>query len=272
MDTTKFFTELDRCYAEKRIAEAEIYMKSCLAQAEAGNDPTGIVTVCNELGGYYRTLSRYDEGTPLYEKALNIIGALGQNRTPAHGTTLINYATNCTMNGQQEKALELYGKAAEIFSGPGYTPDFNLATLYNNMSLVCQSMNNFSQAEDYLKRALRILETLQDSRIEIAITYTNLANICSATERFSEAKDLLEQAIDIFLRESDGQDIHYAAAINALGEVYFCQGDYASAARQFEEALKLNIRDLGEDTDSCRTIKKNLELCRQRLGEEAPSC
>ena len=29
-----------------------------------------VIAACNELGGLYRVLSRYDEGMPLYEKAL----------------------------------------------------------------------------------------------------------------------------------------------------------------------------------------------------------
>lgn len=272
MNTTNFYAALDSLFAEKRTADAEDYMKKCLKQAEDENDLDGIVTVCNELGGYYRAVSRYDEGIPLYKRALDIIRALNMEGTAAHGTTLINYATTCTMNGQQEEALNLYGQAAEIFSGPDYTPDFNLATLYNNMSLVCQTTGDLNRAEDYLKQALEILRGLRESEIEIAITYTNMAGICSAAQRFSEAKELLEKAIGIFLQESGGQDVHYAAAVNALGEVYFRLGDYEPAASEFEKALELNIRDYGENTESCRIIQRNLQLCRDRIKEGGASC
>ena len=268
MDTGIFFEKLDALFSHKDTKQAETYMKGCLAQAEAENDLPAIVTICNELGGFYRTLSRYKEGIPLYDRALEIISALEQENTPAHGTTLINYATICTMTGQQEKALDLYEQAAKIFKEPAYAGDFNLAALYNNMSLLCQDMGNYAQAETYLREALHILQKLTDSEAEIAITYTNLAQICAAENRLEEAENLLQQAIDLFRQHSGENDVHYAAAVNTLGEVRYLRGDYKKAAEAFETALALHIRDFGEDTESCRAIRNNLALCRSRLKEE----
>mgnify|MGYP000649489981 CR=1 FL=1 len=109
MDAVIFYNTLDQLFAEKKTQEAESYMKNTLQQAEAQSDLQLVVTVCNELGGYYRYTSRYDQAVCLYDRALTIIEELGQRKTPACGTTLINYATTCNMMGELNKALVLEG-------------------------------------------------------------------------------------------------------------------------------------------------------------------
>ncbi len=268
MDAVIFYNTLDQLFAEKKTQEAESYMKNTLQQAEAQSDLQLVVTVCNELGGYYRYTSRYDQAVCLYDRALTIIEELGQRKTPACGTTLINYATTCNMMGELNKALTLYGQAADIFSGPQFAADFNLATLYNNMSSVCQNLGEYTDAEDYLFKALHILENLSESEIETAITYTNLATLYMEENRLNEAETHLKKALDIFITESGDSDVHYAAAISALGELHFIRGDYTAAASDFEKALALNIRDYGENTDTSRTLAANLQLCREKLKGE----
>lgn len=264
MDMQNFYNTVDRLFAEKKAAEAEDFMVKALVQAESDGNAAAVFTICNELGGFYRAVSKYEKGLPLYEKALQIIGDLKMEGSSAHGTTLINYATMCTIKGDKEKALQLYEKAADIFTCPGCEADFNLATLYNNMSFVCQDVGDFVRAEKYLLQALGILKTLNDSEIEIAITNTNLASLYTAGGRMKEAKEVLQQAVSLFLENGGDRDVHYAAAVSALGDLYYLEADYGAAAAQFTKALKLIARDYGTDNDNYRTIERNLQLCQER--------
>ena len=45
---------------EKKIDKAELFLKDTLSEAEAAEDFGLIIAACNELGGLYRVLSRYD--------------------------------------------------------------------------------------------------------------------------------------------------------------------------------------------------------------------
>ena len=65
MDMNKFFYDLDQLLADKKFAEAEEYMKDGLKKAEEECDAGATISICNELGGYYRATSRYAEGIPL---------------------------------------------------------------------------------------------------------------------------------------------------------------------------------------------------------------
>lgn len=274
MNMNGFYTQIDQFFAVKAFKEAEDFMAQALAQAEAEQDHGAIVTVCNELGGFYRAFSRYDEGIPLYEKALAAIKALGMESSEAHGTTLLNFATTLAMVGCHEQALDAYTKTAAIFEGPAYAKDYRLATLYNNMSSLYQNMNQLAQAEAYLYLALEILEKLSESEIEIAITFSNLAGVYLAMndeERLEDARDAAEKAIDLFTKISGDKDVHFAAAVTVLGDVCFREMDFIGAEQHFRRALALTKRDYGDQTMGYAILCDNLAqaLRAQEREEEA---
>ena len=268
MEMNNFYYQVDRLFEEKKLNEAEEFMKETLAQAEAESDAGAVITVCNELGGYYRAVSRYSDGIPLYEKALKLMRDMGLARSEHYGTTLVNYATTYTMAGDTIKALNLYTEAAEIYAEAGLGADYRLATLFNNMSFLCQDLEDYPQAQEYLEKSLFILKGLEESEIEVAITYSNLANVYLAMDRIDEAKVSVKKALDLFIGESGDSDVHYAGAVCTLGEIYFKEADYEKAAALFRESMKLTERDYGEDNRSYAVLCENLALCLKELGDE----
>lgn len=273
MNMNGFYDKIDGFFAVKDFAGAENYMKEALAQAEFEDDPSATVTVCNELGGFYRAFSRYSEGIPLYEKALGCIRRLGMERTEGHGTTLLNFATTLAIVGESEKALDAYQQAAGIFEGPAYARDFRLATLYNNMSSLYQNMDRLDESEKYLHKAMSILETLRESEIEIAITWSNLSGVYLAmgTDRLADAKDAAQKAIDLFNQVSGDRDVHYAPAVSALGEVFYLEGDFAAAEIQFRKSMELTKRDYSDQTLGYALLCDNLAAALQAQGREDES-
>jgi len=266
MDINSFFYDVDQLLSEKKYTEAEEYMKSAMAEAEETCDAGAVIAICNELGGFYRACSRYAEGIRLYEKALELIYQMGLNGTEHHGTTLVNYATTVTLIGDIEKALELDKAAAAIFADAGFALDYRLATLYNNMSFLCMDLGHFEEAETSLNDALYILRTLPDTEIDVAVTYTNLAGVYLAMNRVDEAKITVKKALDLFIAEKGREDVHYAGAVNTLGEIYFKEGKYDKAAVLFEEAMSLTARDFGDRTQSYAIICRNLASCCEEMG------
>lgn len=268
MDMNKFFYDLDQLFADKKFDEAETYMKENLKKAEDECDAGATISICNELGGYYRATSRYAEGIPLYEKALELIYQLGLNGTEHHGTTLVNYATTVTLIGDVEKALQLDTAAATIFSEAGFAMDYRLATLYNNMSFLCMDLGHYDEAETSLNDALYILKALDDAEIDVAVTYTNLAGVYMAKGNLDEAKVTIKKALDIFITESGRNDVHYAGAVNTLGEIYFREENYERAAALYEEAMALTARDYGTETQSYAILCENLAACLDNMDRK----
>ena len=267
MEMNNFYYKVDKFFEEKKPAEAEQYMKDTLAQAEAECDAGAIITVCNELGGYYRATSRYAEGIELYEKALKIMKEMGLGASEHYGTTLVNYATMYTMMGDLIKALNLYTEAAEIYAEAGLGGDYRLAALFNNMSYVCQDLQDYPQAQEYLEKTLFILKSQPDSEIEVAIANTNLAGVYLAMDMIDEAKVTIKKALDIFITESGNSDVHYAGAVCTLGEIYFKENVFDKALALFKEGLSLTERDYGTENLSYAVLCDNAAVCLKEMGQ-----
>lgn len=269
MDINGFFTKLDTFFANKDMQAAEAYMKESLNAAEDSGDLSSATAICNELGGYYRKLSRYKEGAALYEKALAYLEQLGLSGSEHHATTLINYATTCTQAGEREKALSFFQQAAEIFAEKGLTADYRVATLHNNISSLYQDAADLPNAEKHLRMALSVLEGLAETGLEIAITYTNWAQLCLAADRLADAEEKVLLALSAFEKAGGGHDTHYAAAVNISGKINYIKGDYPAAIAQFKEAMDLIQQEFGDGNMSYAVLCDNTARCYRQLGDAA---
>lgn len=269
MDINGFFTKLDTFFANKDMQAAEAYMKESLNAAEDSGDLNSATAICNELGGYYRKLSRYKEGAALYEKALAYLEQLGLSGSEHHATTLINYATTCTQAGEREKALSFFQKAAEIFAEKGLTADYRVATLHNNISSLYQDAADLPNAEKHLRMALSVLEGLAGTGLEIAITYTNWAQLCLAADRLADAEEKVLLALSAFEKAGGSHDTHYAAAVNVSGKINYIKGDYPTAIAQFKEAMDLIQQEFGDGNMSYAVLCDNTARCYRQLGDAA---
>lgn len=267
MEIHQFFTKLDAFFANNEIQQAEIYMRESLEDAEHSGDLGSAIAICNEYGGYCRTLSRYKEGFALYEKALAYLEQLGLFGSEHHATTMMNYATTCTQAGEREKALSLFHRAAEIFTEAGLTADYRIATLHNNISALYQDAADFQNAEKHLQMALSVLEELTGTELEAAITYTNWAQLCLAANRLADAEEKVSLALAGFEKAGVGHDSHYAAAINVLGKIHYLKGDYTTAIARFQEAMELIRQVFGEKNMSYAVLCDNIARCYEKLGE-----
>jgi len=267
MDISQFFTKLDTFFANKEMREAERYMKESLEAAEHSGDLRSAVAICNELGGYFRKLSRYQEGAALYEKALAYLERLGLSGSEHHATTLMNYATTCTQAGEKEKALSFFQRAAEIFTEKGLTADRRMATLHNNISSLYQDAGDLQSAEKHLRMALSTLEGLPGTGSEVAITYTNWAQLCLAADRLADAEEKISLALTVFEKAGGGHDTHYAAAVNVLGKIDYIKGDYTAAVAQFKEAMELVEQEFGDGNMNYAVLCDNTARCYERLGD-----
>lgn len=267
MDINVFFAKLDTFFANKDMQAAEAYMKESLNAAEDSGDLSSATAICNELGGYYRKLSRYKEGAALYEKALAYLEQLGLSGSEHHATTLINYATTCTQAGEREKALFFFQKAAEIFAEKGLTADYRVATLHNNISSLYQDAADLPNAEKHLRMALSVLEGLAGTGLEVAITYTNWAQLCLAADRLADAEEKVLLALSAFEKAGGSHDTHYAAAVNVSGKINYIKGDYPAAIAQFKEAMELIQQEFGDGNMSYAVLCDNTARCYRQLGD-----
>ena len=59
MDVNLFLTQLDTFFAENKIEEADPFLCRSLEQAKEEKDYGAYITICNEMIGFYRSVSEF---------------------------------------------------------------------------------------------------------------------------------------------------------------------------------------------------------------------
>lgn len=235
MNVQDVLHELDGYFQRNEVDQVEPFLQSHLAEATARGDQAAVLTLLNELMGFYRGMSRFREAIAVAEQAVTLLEELGYKGSIPYATTLLNAATAYRADGQIAKALALYEEVTAIYAAQPVAP-YLRASLYNNLSLAYQAMAAHAEAIRYLELALPLIREQPGSTVEVAVTLTNLAQSKLRSGRAAEAKADLEEAVRLF--ESQAQrNPHYGAALAGLGEVAYRASDLQEARTRYEQAL-----------------------------------
>lgn len=253
-----FLTKLDSIYVENP-QNLEDFLKSGLSTAKQLEDYNSILVILNELMGYYRVMSRPEDCDACIRQALQTADAMGIQGTANYATMLLNIGTAQRVMGRMQEAEEQYQKAFAIYSKEFTKPDYRMATLYNNRSILYAQTGRLQKAKQDLEEAMKLIQTLGQSQTEIAITHVNTGNICFAMQDIAEGMRHMKEAVHIFEQTEGKKDPHYASALSGLGEAYFRNSQLEDSVQCYEKALEEILSNYGEN-DYYRVTKKNLEL------------
>lgn len=237
MSIDEILKKLDGLFADEKLEKVEPFLLSCMRQAKAGDEYGIYISVGNELIGFYRSISRYEEAFAVAEDVLLLMEELQLEGTVHFATTLLNTATAYRAAGRYEEALADYRRALEIYQRDLPKDDYRLAGLYNNISILLEKLEENEKAALFLHKAIQIVEKQPGSRLELATSRTNLALIELKLNRLDEAKSLLDAACRAFEEDGGITDSHYSAALAGLGEVCYRQGGLERALGYYEHAL-----------------------------------
>ena len=254
---TEFMKKLDELYQKKQFSGIESYLNNGINDALGRHDEGTALILLNELMGYYRSVSRHADCAEAAEKALALICSMGLEGTVNHGTTLLNAATGLRAAGENDRAEETYRKAQVILESQLPAEDYRLASLYNNMSLLYAAMGRLELAAEYARKALERIEQNPDAQAELAISLSNLGGMYTRLGQSERAHRCLERAVRLFEQLPGGDDPHYPAALCALAELHFHQGEPEKSAELFRRALGLIERTYGRN-DDWQTTRRNL--------------
>lgn len=273
MDIQTFFTGLSEIFAAGRTDQVSGYLRQSLSEAEAQGDRHAAVTILNEMVGYFRSISSYQDAIRAAEYAIKEMKSLGYEKSISFGTTLLNAATAFRASGDSQKALELYSETLAIYRDQLPEDDPRLAGLYNNISSLHEEAGEYAKACELLQKALGILSRSEATRIDAATVHTNLALVLFKLHREPEAMSELRTALDIFEREGgagrqtpSSKAPHYAAALAGLAQAYYMMRQYNMAAQVYESALSQIQGFFGENRDFAVTCR-NYALALEALGQ-----
>lgn len=265
LDLAAVVQQIDTYFSQNRGPEAEQLMKESIVQAVREEDDQALLTLLNELIGYYRETSQVEASYRLADQALSLLSQMGLEGTIPYATTLLNIANAYRAGGRLDDSLSCYEQTAKLYRQLLDPKDMLTASLYNNMSLLYQEMGRFAEAKQSLLNALEIVSCHEDAYFELAVTYTNLAATCLTLNEDEEASGHFQKAIAIF--EAHGiEDAHYSAALSSLGTYYYKRGSFAQAAENFRKAMECMRKSLGEN-EYYHRLKENLAACEQAIQE-----
>lgn len=262
-----FYRDLDRLSKETNPKVLEDFLIDSLKEAKHDKQLDCVLIICNELGGFYRTMGRYAEAVPVYHEAIETIKKLGQFGSENHATTLINQATNYAFWGQHEDALDIFDTARRMLEDLGIVNDFRIASLHNNMSIAYQDIEDYEAAEEHLCKAMDILRELNAAEVEIAISYINLAQIQLNAKKPENALDSIKTSMELFAEVDALDDIHYCTAVETLGHIYDKMERYDEAIETFKEALDLVEKNFGTDHRGYQAIVFSIGNCERKQAK-----
>lgn len=265
MNVDQFYETLDSYFARQEIDKVDPFLVSSLQQAKEEEDYAAYISICNEMIGFYRSISAFEKAYVAAEDVLLLMEELQLDHSEHFATTLLNTATVYRAAGDYTQALRYYRQALQIYDGLLQSDDYRFAGLYNNMSILLEKMEENEEAISYAEKALAIIEKLEGGEMETATTLTNLALIYFKVSKPEKAKELLEQALALFEKSGENTDAHYSGALAGVGEAYYHMQDYEKALKYYEKALTEVQKHFGENMSYAVLCENCAAVC-ERLG------
>ncbi len=247
MNIDDFFARLDSYFDRNETDQIDPFLVASLEKAKEEEDYAAYISICNEMIGFYRSISAFEKARQAAEDVLLLMEELNLGETEHFATTLLNAATAYSSAGDYAQAVRMYRQAAQIYDRILPSGDYRQAGLYNNMSIMLEKMNENAEAAEAARKALALIEKLPGNEAQTATTLTNLALIYFKLSENEEAKQCLTRALALF--EQGGEDLneHYSGALAGMGEACYRDGEYESSLSYYEKALALVKQHYGEN-------------------------
>lgn len=247
MNIDAFFEELDSYFDKNEVEKIDGFLTASLTQAKEEEDYAAYISICNEMIGFYRSVSAFEKAYTAAEDVLLLMEELKLEDTEHFATTLLNAATAYSAAGDYAQALRLYRQALQIYERLLPAEDYRWASLYNNMSIMLEKAGENEEAAGSAKKALAIIEKQEGNEAQTATTLTNLAMVYFKLSENEEAKNCLVRAIALFEQGGENINEHYSGALAGMGEACFRDGNYGESLSYYERALEDVKRHYGEN-------------------------
>lgn len=212
--------------------------------------------VLHQVARAYASLSNYPAALKAARTAQHILSGGKDNLQLAELFLTLGHVLRDM--GEVKEAQRSFGDAESIFRRTDH-PEGQSRAL-NNLAGLHYRAGHYRQALSVLLEAITIARRLNDRR-RLAFMMGNVGRIYTFIGKFDQARKHLATNID--LSDEMGDNVEATRARIALGYVHVQSGDYESAGRILNEALKSAQRlDLKRDVVICQSYIGELEYRR----------
>ena len=111
----RILNDLDQYFASGQTTEVEPFLIKNITLSLSDNQADIALALLNELIGYYRSVTRYEDAIVITKKANELVHHMGLQDTISHATTLLNGATAYRSAGEYDVALAMYHVVERIY-------------------------------------------------------------------------------------------------------------------------------------------------------------
>ena len=248
--------------------EALDYIFQFLASTERIGDKKNTANGWNIVGNIKTELDRFDEALPAYEKALSLHEELGNEWEVSSAlNNIANLKDSMAEKLMDDKKLDdttkiLFDEAVKIHQHAlaireKLQDTTGLAEIYNNMGYVLKNVGSYykenenmrlaeatwKEAEDYLRRSLKIRELMGD-KAGIMEVYNGISDVRRRQERYKEALEYAKLYYDI-AKEIDDKK-YQQNGLKDLARIYYDLGEYKKAYKKRKDYDELRYERFNE--------------------------
>ncbi len=247
IDQRRVMEKMNEYMSRRDYAGAEKHLLYWLEEARLSDDKRGELMVVNELIGHFRKTGNRESALHQAQEALRLLRELDFEGTISSGTTYVNIATALDAFGEEERSLEMFRKAEQVYEGIASTSPQLLGGLYNNMALTLVSLNRIEEAMRYYEKALVQMKKVPGGELEQAITYLNMADAwqqqLGAEEAESHVMPLVDEAYELLQEKPESVEAgYYAFVLEKCAPSFEYYGYFLAAEEMKERAKKIYER------------------------------
>ena len=240
LEVPRLISRLDALYDAGREAEAAAFLEQWRDKAREMGDWRGELSLLSEMMGHYRRSREADKGLAAVNDGMEIIRLHRLGSTVSGATVLLNAATTMKSFGRARESLPVFEHVSRVYSNNLDPADYRFGGLYNNMALSCADVGDYTKAEQYFHRALRVIAACPAPDNELAVTYCNMAETYDRQDPLDErVGECMEKAWEHLNAPGLKQDGYHAFTISKCAPSfdYFGYFVYARQLRERAEAI-----------------------------------
>ncbi len=230
-----------------RLDQARTYFEKSLAlsRKQHGENSMAVLSNLRGLANVYTDEERFAEADNLLKKATVISKNIAFDSHDA-ACLYTDMAILANRAGRYKEAIALSEKALN-FAEKQHNHECRVQALYlNNMGCVLLDAEKFNEAEPFLRRALKINDSLAKTDSDpIARNLRSLARICREQKKYDEAEALARESVSIRRKILNRNNPDLAESLHELSQILLAQHRYSEAETLALEAYDVELRANG---------------------------
>jgi CHAT domain-containing protein/tetratricopeptide (TPR) repeat protein len=186
-------------------------------------------------------------------------------------TALSHYAGFLEDRLRIDEAIHLHRRAlALVEQAAGAQDNLKLISPLNNLASALEGKKYYAEAEQLLRRSLRIAETgLGPDHPRVGTRLSNLGTVLVRDNRAEEAIPLLQRAVAIAEKSRPADHTDLSHPLNSLAEAMLNTGQLVEAEALLRRALAINEKAFSPENPETATTYFNIGLVHATTGDWA---